>query len=41
MSEAEAAHELVRITREQGLSLAVPDGLLMQLTKTVIETTKT
>lgn len=37
-SEAEAARELVRMAREQGLSLAGPDGLLKQLTKTVIET---
>jgi putative transposase len=37
-SEAEAAHELVRMAREQGLSLTGPDGLLKQLTKTVIET---
>ncbi|QOI65962.1 IS256 family transposase (plasmid) [Arthrobacter sp. TES] len=38
MSEAEAARELVRMAREQGLSLTGPDGLLKQLTKTVIET---
>lgn len=37
-SEAEAARELVRMAREQGLSLTGPDGLLKQLTKTVIET---
>ena len=33
-----AARELVRLAREQGLSLTGPDGLLKQLTKTVIET---
>ena len=33
-----AAEELVRRAREQGLSLTGPDGLLKQLTKTVIET---
>jgi transposase-like protein len=37
-AEAEAARELVRMAREQGLSLTGPDGLLKQLTKTVIET---
>ena len=37
-AEAEAAIELVRLAREQGLSLTGPDGLLKQLTKTVIET---
>jgi transposase-like protein len=37
-SEAEAARELVRMAREQGLSLTGPDGLLKMLTKTVIET---
>jgi putative transposase len=37
-AEAEAAQELVRLAREQGLSLTGPDGLLRQLTKTVIET---
>ncbi|MGO4238283.1 IS256 family transposase [Pseudarthrobacter sp. YAF2] len=37
-SEAEAARELVRMAKEQGLSLTGPDGLLKQLTKTVIET---
>ena len=37
-AEAEAARELVRLAREQGLSLTGPDGLLKQLTKTVIET---
>ena len=30
--------ELVRRAREQGLSLTGPDGLLKQLTKTVLET---
>ena len=35
---AGAAEELVRRAREQGLSLTGPDGLLKQLTKTVIET---
>jgi putative transposase len=37
-SEVEAARELVRMAKEQGLSLTGPDGLLKQLTKTVIET---
>src|SRR5581483_7695629 len=37
-AEAQAAAELVRLAREQGLSLTGPDGLLKQLTKTVIET---
>jgi putative transposase len=37
-SEADTARELVRMAREQGLSLTGPDGLLKQLTKTVIET---
>jgi putative transposase len=37
-AEAEAARELVRLAREQGLSLTGPDGLLKQLTRTVIET---
>ena len=36
--EQQAAAELVRLAREQGLSLTGPDGLLKQLTKTVIET---
>ncbi|MFI6244357.1 transposase [Micromonospora sp. NPDC050795] len=35
---AEAAAELVRAAKEQGLSLTGPDGLLRQLTKTVLET---
>jgi len=33
-----AARELVRQAREQGLSLTGPDGLLKQMTKTVLET---
>lgn len=37
-AEAEAARELVRRAREQGLSLTGPEGLLKQLTKTVLET---
>jgi putative transposase len=37
-SEVDAARELVRMAKEQGLSLTGPDGLLKQLTKTVIET---
>jgi transposase-like protein len=37
-SETEAARELVKLAREQGLSLTGPGGLLKQLTKTVIET---
>ena len=37
-AEAKAAAELVRAAKEQGLSLAGPDGLLKQLTKTVLET---
>ena len=37
-AEQQAAVELVRVAREQGLSLTGPDGLLKQLTKTVIET---
>ncbi|MFI6244567.1 IS256 family transposase, partial [Micromonospora sp. NPDC050795] len=36
--EAKAAVELVRAAKEQGLSLTGPDGLLRQLTKTVLET---
>jgi transposase-like protein len=36
--ELETAKELVRQAREQGLSLTGPDGLLKQLTKTVLET---
>jgi putative transposase len=34
----QAAEELVRRAREQGISLTGPDGLLKQLTKTVLET---
>jgi putative transposase len=37
-AERQAAVELVRLAKEQGLSLTGPDGLLKQLTKTVIET---
>jgi putative transposase len=37
-AEEKVAEELVRRAREQGLSLTGPDGLLKQLTKTVIET---
>jgi len=37
-AEQRAAEELVRRAREQGLSLTGPDGLLRQLTKTVLET---
>jgi putative transposase len=37
-AEQAAAEELVRRAREQGLSLTGPDGLLRQLTKTVLET---
>ena len=37
-AEQRAAVELVRRAREQGLSLTGPDGLLKQLTKTVLET---
>jgi putative transposase len=37
-AEQQAARELVRRAREQGLSLTGPDGLLKQLTKTVLET---
>jgi len=37
-AEEAAAAELVRRAREQGLSLTGPDGLLKQLTKTVLET---
>jgi putative transposase len=37
-AEQRAAEELVRLAREQGLSLTGPDGLLKQLTKTVLET---
>jgi len=37
-AEAQAAVELVRLAKAQGLSLTGPDGLLKQFTKTVIET---
>src|SRR3954462_6689345 len=37
-AEQEAAAELVRLAKEKGLSLTGPDGLLKQLTKSVIET---
>ncbi len=37
-AEAAAAAELVRLAKEQGLSLTGPDGLLKQFTRTVLET---
>ena len=37
-AEELAAKELVRVAREQGLSLTGPDGLLKQFTKSVLET---
>jgi transposase-like protein len=37
-AEQQAAVELIRLAKEQGLSLTGPDGLLKQLTKTVLET---
>src|SRR5690242_20569300 len=37
-AEQQAAAELVQAAKEQGLSLTGPDGLLKQLTKTVLET---
>jgi putative transposase len=37
-AEQQAAAELVRMAKEQGLSLTGPDGLLKQLTKAVLET---
>jgi hypothetical protein len=37
-AEQKAATELVRLAKEQGPSLTGPDGLLKQLTKTVLET---
>src|SRR5882762_2510652 len=40
-AEQRAAVELVRLAQEQGLSLTGPDGLLKQLTKTVLETALT
>src|SRR3954454_9681442 len=37
-AEEIAAKELVRLAKEQGLSLTGPDGLLKQFTKNVLET---
>jgi putative transposase len=37
-AEQKLAEELVARAREQGVSLTGPDGLLKQLTKTVLET---
>ena len=37
-SEEMAAAELVKLAKEQGLSLTGPDGLLKQFTKNVLET---
>ncbi len=37
-AEQRAATDLVRLAKEQGLSLTGPDGLLKQLTKSVLET---
>src|SRR5436190_12375811 len=37
-AEQQLAEELVARAREQGVSLTGPDGLLKQLTKTVLET---
>lgn len=37
-AEQQAAAELVRMAKEQGLSLTGPDGLLKQFTKNVLET---
>ncbi|MFF7940742.1 transposase, partial [Nocardia gamkensis] len=37
-AEQLAAAELVRMAKQQGLSLIGPDGLLQQFTKTVLET---
>ncbi len=37
-AEEIAARELVRLAKEQGLSLTGPDGLLKQFTKSVLET---
>ena len=37
-AEETVARELVRLAREQGLSLTGPDGLLKQFTKIVLET---
>jgi transposase-like protein len=36
--ELDAAKELVRLAKEQGLALTGPDGLSKVLTKTVLET---
>lgn len=36
-AEEQAAQELVRLAREQGLSLTGPEGLLKQFTKSVLE----
>jgi transposase-like protein len=36
--ELDAAKELVRLAKEQGMALTGPDGLLKALTKTVLET---
>ncbi|GAA4048618.1 hypothetical protein GCM10023063_40170 [Arthrobacter methylotrophus] len=38
ISEVDAGRELVKKAKEQDLALTGPDGLLKQLTKTVIET---
>ena len=35
--ELEVAREMVRAAKAQGISLTGPDGLLKQLTKTVVE----
>lgn len=35
--ELQAAREMVRAARAQGISLTGPEGLLKQLTKTVVE----
>jgi transposase-like protein len=37
-AEQQAAAELVRLAKEQGLSLTGPDGLLRHLNKVVLET---
>lgn len=37
-AEQQAAAELVRLAKELGLSLTGPEGLLKQLTKTMLET---
>ena len=37
-SEEAAGAELVKLAKEQGLSLTGPDGLLKQFTKNVLET---